>query len=99
MSASARAAKEAAEKGAWAPWECVRYDVQGTVCTPSADIVKQHIDMRHAQLSGKLRLQLGQAVTLHFVATDFLGCPVVLRKEQREQMMATGLELQASVGE
>lgn len=51
------------------------------------------------QLLQGLRLQLGQPLTLHFVATDFLGCPVELSKQQRKDMVAGGVQLTPYDGE
>jgi hypothetical protein len=48
------------------------------------------VDPLSLQLQAPLKLQLGSPVTLHFVATDLLGCPVELSEQQRQALKENG---------
>ena len=76
--------------GAWAPWSLTPTSSSANLC--------QHVDPRQFK-AGRLRLQLGRSITLHFVATDFMGCPAVLSKEQRLALWAGGVQLLPRNGE
>jgi hypothetical protein len=90
----------AANQGAWAPWMCaaVRQDTASGQLRTAAAATQRHVDPRHFRSHGALRLQLGQPVTLHFVAVDFLGCPAVLTKLQRRHLVDNGLQLRPASG-
>jgi hypothetical protein len=73
-------------QGAWAPWKCAE-------AGGNPDDSK-HINPRHILSHTPLQLQLGQPVTLHFVATDYLGCPAVLSHQHRRELLETGLQME-----
>lgn len=81
----------AAAAGAWAPWSCV--PAQGR-----DEQQRLVIDPRDASLQDRLRLQLGQPITLHFVAVDYFGCPAALSKPQRQELRRRSLQLQPADG-
>jgi hypothetical protein len=91
----------AANQGAWAPWLCaaVSEDTASGRLRTAAEATQRHVDPRHIRSHGTLQLQLGQPVTLHFVAVDFLNCPVVLTRDQRRQLRENGLQLRPVSGE
>lgn len=35
---------------------------------------------------------------MHFVAVDYMGCPAVLSKQQRQKLSTSGLQLQPAAG-
>ncbi len=84
----------AAAQGAWSAWKCQQ--AQGR-----SEAALHFLDPRSASLTpqGRLRLQLGQPITLHFVAVDYMGCPAELSKKQRQQLYRSGLQLQPANGE
>jgi hypothetical protein len=53
-----------------------------------------HINPRHILSHAPLQLQLGQPVTIHFLATDYMGCPAVLNQQQRRELWASGLQIE-----
>jgi hypothetical protein len=81
----------AAAQDAWAPWKCAPAQGLGE----SAVLC---INPRNASVQGRLRLQLGQPITLHFVAVDYMGCPAVLNRQQRQKLASSGLQLQPAAG-
>lgn len=91
----------AASQGAWAPWSCVpvREGSVGSQPRVRAEVMERYIHPRDMKISGRLHLQLGQPVTLHFVAVDFMGCSAVLSKQQKRDLVERGLQLQAENGE
>ena len=62
-------------------------------------MITQHVDPRQFKVVRPLQLQLGRSITLHFVATDFSGCPAVLSKQQRTALWNGGLQLIPRNGE
>lgn len=96
-SRQAAAAAAAAAQGAWAPWRCAPAGQAGVQQQEGRQQV--HVDPRRMVLSQPLRLQLGQTITLHFVATDFMGCLTELSKQQRTALVGGGLQLVPCDGE
>lgn len=82
----------AAAAGAWAAWSCAPAQGRG-------EPQRLVIDPREASLLDRLRLQLGQPITLHFVAVDYVGCPAVLSKQQRQELRRRSLLLLPANGE
>jgi hypothetical protein len=90
--AAAGAAARSSQVGAWAPWEISRGNSSSRA---GGGTVTEHIHPRLLELDQKhpLKVQLGEAVVLHFIATDMQGLPACLNKEQAAMTEKLGLWL------
>eukprot|EP00775_Hariotina_reticulata_P008028 gene8028-8224_t len=91
--AAGGAAGRSSQLGAWAPWETSK--ASSSSSRPGGGTMTEHIHPRLLTLDPKhpLKVQLGEVVVLHFIATDLQGLPACLTKEQAAMTEQLGLQL------